>query len=92
MEEAQGKLEVLMEKARKEKVDLSSLKAVRKRESFFSFGRKTKLFGVLVALVFLHGATEHLLFTKNVRERMKLMQNPFKLQTIPVLDLHAERP
>jgi hypothetical protein len=92
MEEAREKLKVLMKKARKEKIDLSGLKAVRKRESFFSYGRKTKVFGVLVVLVVLHGATEHLLFTKNVRKVLNFPAKSLKLQTISVLDLHAERP
>jgi hypothetical protein len=64
MEETQEKLKALIEKAQKEKVDLRSLKAIKKRESFFKIERKFKLFLVLLVIVSLNGMFNHLFFTE----------------------------
>lgn len=66
LEEEQKKLKVLIEKAREGKIDLRSLKAIKKRGKFFGVGKKFKIFSVLLVLALMHGAVSNLFFTNKV--------------------------
>lgn len=66
MEEAQEKLKLLIKKAKKEKLDLWKIPAVKKRENIFEVQRKFKLFVVFVAFLFAYGKFADLFTSEKV--------------------------
>lgn len=67
MEEAQERLKVLMEKARKEKIDLSQLKSIEKRGNLFQVSTKIKVFTVLIFVLVFYGNFGYLLDSEKVK-------------------------
>lgn len=60
------KLEALIAKAQKQKVDLRKLQSVRKRESFLKVDYKIKIVFALLLISTLYGSLSHLFSTDKV--------------------------
>lgn len=67
MEEVQVKLKALIEKAQKQKIDLSKIKSIRKREKFFAVSNKCKFCVVVLIFAIFYGHFGEYFFTKSVR-------------------------
>lgn len=67
MEKAQEKLKLLIEKARKEKIDLWKIPAIKNREKLFGVDRNLKVFVVFVAFLLAYGQFGDLYNTDKVK-------------------------
>jgi len=67
MEKAEEKLKVLMEKAKQQNFDLSSLKSIKKRKQHFAIPFKLKSLTALLILSCFYGSFSHLFDSQKVR-------------------------
>jgi hypothetical protein len=61
MEEASQKIKTLLAKARDEKIELSKLEVIKKRDEYFRINRKYKIIITIMFLCYIYGRLKHLI-------------------------------